>query len=70
MSSLFSSPKIPAPQPLPEPPSVTDPAVEEARRKELAAASARQGRRATLLTGGDGVAEPASLGGRTRLLGG
>lgn len=68
MSGMFSSPKIPAPTPAPEPPTKDDPSVEEARRKELQAAAKARGRAATLLTGGDGDTSAAPVQ-RKRLLG-
>lgn len=65
----FMSPKAPAlPPAAPPPPALNDPAVEEARRRELEAASKAKGRRSTLLTGGEGV-EAGNIGKKT-LLGG
>lgn len=61
----FLAPKPPSPPP---PPSRDDEEVEEARRKQRLAARLRQGRRATILTGGAGLTEPAPVG-RKRLLG-
>ena len=49
MSALFSSPKIP------KPPSVEDPAIAEARRREMEAEKARKGRSSTILTGPGGL---------------
>lgn len=62
--------RSPPPAPAPPPPTPTrdDPAVEEARRKELLAAQKSRGRAATLLTGADGVTAQAP-GERKRLLG-
>lgn len=68
MTGIFSSAKTPAlvePEPTP---TAADPAVEEARRKELLAAQKSKGRAATLLTGGDGDTSEAPVE-RKRLLG-
>lgn len=46
---MGGSPKAPKPAPTPQPPKQKDPAVEEARRKELAIARNMRGRAATLL---------------------
>lgn len=55
MGALFSGPPDPPALPAPTPaPTATDPAVEEARRKELIIATKTRGRAATLLTGGEG----------------
>jgi len=65
----FLSPKPPAlPAAPPPPPSVEDPAVQDARSRQLVADSKVKGRRATLLTGGEGV-EPGNIG-KKSLLGG
>jgi hypothetical protein len=62
------SPSMPAPTPAPEPPKKDDPAVEEARRRELATAAKARGRAATILTGTDGAAGDAPVQ-HKRLLG-
>lgn len=55
MGAIFSGPPDPPPlPPMPAQPTKEDPAVEEARRKELIAAQKTRGRAATLLTGGEG----------------
>lgn len=69
MSGMFSSPKMPDPAPPAPAPTVADPAVEEARRKELLMASKARGRADTLLTGGAGDTSIAPLAKKT-LLGG
>lgn len=66
MSFFAPDPPKPA-DPIP-PPTLEDPAVEEARRKELAAARKARGRATSLLTGGQGV-EGAAPTERTTLLG-
>ena len=68
MGGLFSSPSPPPPPPPPPAPAQEgDPAVEEARRKELIAARKRQGRAATLLTGGYGDLSAAPVATKTLL---
>jgi len=59
---------MPPPQPVQPAPQVSDPAVEEARRRELVMAGKQKGRSATLLTGGEGV-QPGNIGTKS-LLGG
>ena len=49
MAALFTSPKSP------KVPTQEDPAVEEARRRELIAAKLRKGRSSTILTGPSGL---------------
>jgi len=56
------------PPPAQEPPEEDDPEVEEARRREREAMRRRRGRRATILTGAQGVEGPAP-GTRRTLLG-
>lgn len=63
----FLVPKARKPDPLPATPTREDPAVEEARRKELIAASKRRGRGAHLVAG---ELEEAAPVGQKRLLGG
>ena len=60
MGGMFkpSMPAVPKPAPVPE---EDDPAIEEARRKEVIAARKAKGRAATLLTGGDGVTSLANV---------
>lgn len=55
LTSLFTGPRLPQPQPL-TPPSRGDAAIEDARRRELAAEAKTRGPGANYLTGG------ASLG--------
>lgn len=55
VGAIFSPPKPPRVEPLAPAPTAADPAVEEARRKELAAARAAKGRSSTNLTGGLGI---------------
>ncbi len=57
---IFSSKpsKVEAPPPLPK---RTDPSVENARKKAQLDASRRRGRRATILTGGQGVTDVANV---------
>ncbi len=69
MGSIFSPPKPKAPPPPPPPPDpATDPAIEEARKREREAAKRRRGRQATILTSGLGdtgdprVQQPTLLG--------
>lgn len=63
MSGLFSKPKRS------RPPTFSDPAVEEARRKLLLAEGKKRGRRSTILTSGRGVQEEV-IGVKQTLLGG
>ena len=51
MGGLFSTPSPQPVQKAPEPPKVTDPNVEAARRAELKAAAAARGRSATAFGG-------------------
>lgn len=68
VSGIFGSPAMPAaPPPPPPPPAVEDPAIEEARKKQLDVASKARGRAATLLTGGQGDTTEAPLGKATLL---
>jgi len=53
--------------PVQEPPELTDPAVEEARRKERELLRRRRGRGSTILTGGLGVTEAAPVARKTLL---
>ena len=68
MTGMFKSPTPPLPKPVPVP-KEDDPAIEEARRKEVIAARKANGRAATLLTGGEGVQTLANVQ-RNSLLGG
>ena len=47
----------PEPAPLPPPVSRTDPAIEEARKRQRSAELERKGRRAAILTSGQGVTD-------------
>lgn len=69
MSFLFGQPSLPKVEPLPPVPTADDPAIEEARRKELAAEQARSGAQSTILTSGLGDAAPAPVAYQT-ILGG
>jgi len=68
MGGMFSPsmPALPAATPVPDD---KDPAIEEARRKEVIAARKAKGRAATLLTGGTGVSGQANVQSKS-LLGG
>ena len=62
MSFLFGAPKAPAlPPPPPPPPKLDDPAIAVARKKQRASDLRRKGRRATIITGGEGVLGSAPL---------
>ena len=62
MSFLFGSPKQPAlPPPPPPPPTPEDPAVVESKKKLRASELRRKGRRASIITGGEGVLGAAPL---------
>lgn len=67
--SFLGGTKAPAlpPEP-PPPPAQNDPAVQDARARQLAADNKAKGRKATLLTGGEGV-EAGNIG-KKSLLGG
>lgn len=68
MASLFSAPKPPPLPPLPPLPKITDPAVEEAKRKARLAAQKRRGRGGkTILTSGLGDASEAPIQRKTLL---
>jgi hypothetical protein len=67
--SFLASPKVPAAQPLPAPPAITDPEVEAARKREQEANRRRKGFGAQLLTGGQGVTTAANVN-QARLFGG
>jgi len=69
VDALTKPPKMPDPAPVQEAPTTEDPAVEEARRKEIVATLNARGRASTMLTGGLGDTSAASIGRRT-LLGG
>ena len=55
MASLFSSPKMPAVQPAPAAPTVTDPSVQQAQQEQAREAAEADGRQSTILTSGLGV---------------
>ena len=59
----------PSPPPVQPAPAPDDPAVEQARRNAIIAASKAKGPTATLLTGGMGVTGPAASTERKTLLG-
>lgn len=64
MSSMFSSPKMPeAPPPPPKPPALDESKQNEAAEAERAERMKRQqvGRASTILTGGQGTSETASV---------
>lgn len=64
----FLAPSPPKPQPAPPPaPTRADPEIDEARRRQQLAARLRQGRGATILTGGLGLADPAPVARKTLL---
>lgn len=68
MTSLFSTPKPPPLPPLPPLPKITDPAVEEAKRKARLAAQKRRGRGGkTILTSGLGDVSEAPIQRKTLL---
>ena len=67
MSAIFSRPPPPAPPPPPPVPQPGDPAVEEARKRALAAARNAKGRAATILTGGQGLTGDAPVSKKTLL---
>jgi len=54
---------------VPEVPEIDDPAIEEEKRRQLAARARQQGRSSTILTGGQGVQGPI-LGSAARITGG
>lgn len=64
----FLSPSIPSAPQNPTPPSMADPAVEEARRKQIEAQKRAKGRSSTILTGGQGDTTAPELG-KKQLLG-
>ena len=61
MSFIFGGGGPSAPPPLPPLPTRADPAIAARRQAVKAAEAKRKGRRATLLTGGQGVAASDSL---------
>jgi len=68
MTSLFSSPKPPPLPPIPPLPKITDPAVEEAKRKARLAAQKRRARGGkTILTSGLGDVSEAPVVRKTLL---
>ncbi|MFN0043572.1 MAG: hypothetical protein ACKVSF_10230 [Alphaproteobacteria bacterium] len=63
----FFAPSPPPPPPLPPLPSREDPAIEEARRRQLVAARRAKGRASTILTGGAGDPSDAPVQRKTLL---
>jgi hypothetical protein len=63
----FGKKKTPKIEPIPEPPEIEDPAMEEARRLERERLRKKRGRTSTILTGSGGVTEEAFLGRKTLL---
>ncbi len=61
MTSLFSSPKTPTQAAPPAPPTVTDPAVQQAANENAAAAASAAGRGSTILTSGLGDTSQATV---------
>lgn len=57
----------PKTEPVIMPPDVEDPAIEEARRRERERLRRKRGRGASILTGPQGVTEPANIGRKTLL---
>lgn len=64
----FFIPQTPKPVAPPAPPQITDPEVEEARRRARLAEQKRRGRASTILTGGSGLGQDPSVA-RKNLLG-
>ncbi len=60
VTSLFS-PKMPAVPALPAAPKMSDPEIEDARRKELLRISQMKGRTSSILTGGQGDTSTAPV---------
>lgn len=61
MGGLFGGGSAPAPYVPPPLPERTDPEVEARRRRQRLASANRRGRRASIITGGQGVAGEANL---------
>lgn len=61
MGSLFGGAKPPTPPPPAPLPVREDPAVKEAERRERLATARRRGRRATILTSGQGTTDNATI---------
>lgn len=59
-----SPPKV---EPFVPPPVIEDPAIEEAKRRERERLKRKRGRGASILTGPQGVLEPATTGRKTLL---
>jgi hypothetical protein len=67
MSSLFSSPKMPAPTAVPATPTTTDPSVVAAAAAMAREQAQAQGARSTLLTSGQGATDPLTVQRKTLL---
>lgn len=74
LSIFTGGPKIPAPQPLPPPVTIADPAIADAKERLRKSELARKGRAASILTSGQGVTDelgttdnPTARGGATVL---
>lgn len=61
MGAIFGGSKPATVAPPPPLPERTDPSIEDARKRAQLAASRRRGRRATVLTGGQGVTDVANV---------
>lgn len=76
VGKLLGTDRIPEPPPLPPITSRADPDIESARQRQREAERLRAGRRASIITGGQGVTEPLGsvsrpqAGGSTLLGGG
>lgn len=66
MGGMFSSPKLPTPQPPPPPPGKSDEEVRSAELEDRRRRAAAKGRQSTILTGAQGV-EDQGAGGKKML---
>ena len=64
---MFGGSKPGRPEPIIMPPDIEDPAVTKARRRERERLRKKRGRGASILTGPQGVEEPANIGRKTLL---
>lgn len=55
IGNIFSPPKAAMPEPLPPPPKEDDPAIEENKKKVRQSELRRRGRKASILTSGQGT---------------